>query len=243
MLDLESGIGFMVLSILLKIEDSNMKNKIEILMITGKGEAREAYREWLHSFNCDLITDLISDIANVEVSENLSVLNHSDLKRFDIVINNSMFLEPTAGEAEALLDFVKNGKSFLGLHTATVSFLNSPEYIRMIGGRFVTHDDIKTFTVNTKLHKIGYEGIEESVHPICSGVSDFTILDELYVVEGDFTGLDVIARAEGHPVMWRQPWGKGKSLYLALGHESYSIQNPGYRKLLRNGILWLAENL
>ena len=68
-------------------------------------------------------------------------------------------------------------------------------------------------------------------------------MDELYLMQGITDDLEVIARAEYHPVMWWRNYGKGKVLVLTLGHGDYSQTNEGFKSLFRNGVLWLTKGL
>ena len=151
-------------------------------------------------------------------------------------------MEPSAEQFKAFYKFIEGGKSYFSIHAGLVSFLNSDEYLAMMGAKFINHDDAKTFTVNSYNAWYGWEAEDKrQKHPIVNDVHDFKILDELYLAQFLTSDIEVIARAEFHPIMWTRQWKKGRILCLTLGHGDYSQQNPGFQKLLLNGVAWLLE--
>jgi type 1 glutamine amidotransferase len=214
---------------------------VKILLITGSAQpASGNYGDWHHDhYNQHLVTAL-EGIAKVTVTADLSILNDESLKEFSIIINNSLFKEPDEKQFAAFRRFIEGGKSYFAIHAGLVSFLNSETYAEVIGGKFINHDEIKTFTVNTHNAWYGWEAEDEGVkHTITRNVADFKTLDELYLVEFNDPGNEVIARAELHPVMWARRLKKGTVLCLTLGHGEFSQTNSGFQQLFYNGIRWL----
>ncbi len=170
---------------------------------------------------------------DVTMTDDLNMLNPETLSDYDVIVNFSTFLEPTEEQVNALLSAVENGKGFVGIHGATATFWNAPEYLKMIGGKFIVHDEFKPFTVNFSVREI------ES-HPITEGMEDFTIEDELYIIEGDLTQWHILARAEGHPIIYTKAWGKGRVYSNALGHDTRALNHPSFQALLVRGVEWTA---
>lgn len=196
--------------------------------------------------------------ADLRITDDLSVLTPETLAPYQAVVNYSTFLTPTAEQVQALLQAVENGLGFLGLHAASATFWNSPAYLTMLGSRFLRHDPFKTFRVT----------IADRTHPITAGVDDFDIEDELYEVGGntaDFPALaaalaagqpaselrhlgegplgpeiHVLATAEGHPLLYVKTYGRGRVHYNALGHDARALTNPHFRRLVLQGLAWVA---
>lgn len=180
------------------------------------------------------LSGLLSRKFDVTMTDDLGVLHPGTLSAYDVIVNFTTFLEPTDEQIGALLDAVKGGKGFVGIHGATVTFWNSTAYLEMIGGKFIVHDPNKVFTVNISTSK----HVEK--HPITEGVEDFCIQDELYIIEGDLTQWHILARAEGHPIVHTKTWGKGRVYSNALGHDARALNNPGFQTLTVNGVEWAA---
>jgi len=206
-----------------------MKNNARVLLLIGGAPYHDQpeHRETLSEF--------IGASFSLTMTDDLGILTPDGLSEYDVFVNYTTFAEPSEDQVSALLEAVKGGKGFVGIHGATATFWNSPAYLDMIGGKFITHDSNKEFVVNVKG--------AVAPHPITSGIEDFRIQDELYIVEGDMTKWEVIARAEGHPILFNKKYGKGRVHNNALGHDRQALSNPSFQKLVINGIAWAANLL
>src|SRR5438132_823871 len=63
-------------------------------------------------------------------------LNPQNLAKYDAVLLYANHDSATPAQAQALLDFVRSGKGFIPIHSASHCFRNSAEFIRMVGGQF-----------------------------------------------------------------------------------------------------------
>lgn len=181
-----------------------------------------------------ILSEFIGAKCKMVMHEDMDVMSDEGLEPFDVIVNYTTFYEPTVPQSTALINAVFNGKGFVGIHGATATYWNSPEYLRMIGGTFIVHDKFKLFKV-----KFGSERCVEA-HPITAGIEDFDIEDELYIVEGDQTQWHIIARAEGHAILYNKTHGNGRVHYNALGHDGYSLNHPSFQQLVLNAIEWAA---
>jgi len=197
--------------------------------------------------------------ADVRITDDLAVLNPAELAQYRVIANWSTFVQPNSDQVQALLDAIAGGAGFLSLHGGAATFWNSAPYLTMLGSRFVRHDPFKQFMVS----------IDDREHPITLGINDFTVEDELYELGGkvaEFAALaagvttgrsnselralgdgplspdvHVLASAEGHPLLYVKTYGRGRVHYNALGHDTQALQNPSYRRLLAQGLAWVAD--
>lgn len=235
----------LLLSMLLGSVDAQSQSakRTKILLITGVGitDSTHRYHDWSHEHYNAILADYVKEFADMTVTDKLTYLTDDSLQHYDVIINNSLFKEPTKSQFDAFYRFIESGKSYFVIHAGLVSFLNSDKYLPMMGGRFINHDDVKTFLVHTSDYWYGWEQESKKYrHPIVKKLTDFTTLDELYLAQFNTAEIEVIARAEFHPVMWTRNWGKGRILCLTLGHGDYSQQNPGFKTLFVNGLKWLT---
>lgn len=173
--------------------------------------------------------------ADIEMvmTDDFAVLESDELTRYDLCVSYTFEGKLTAKQEEGLLSFVKSGRGFVGIHTATVSFLENEGYIDMLGGKFKDHASYGEFAVV----------IKEKDHPITAGVADFSTTDELYAT---YHGEDIhtLATARGQekdePMVWTKPYGKGRVCYIALGHDAAGVRNENFLKLLLNAVQWAA---
>jgi len=139
----------------------------------------------------------------------------------------------TPNQEAALVVYVEQGGSFLGVHGATVFREEYSLYPDMLGGRFVSHAAYSEFPVR----------IRDTAHAVTQGVGDYSVMDEPYVVER-YPGSDVLLTGawdgDAHPLGWVKHHGKGRVCYLANGHDRASLDHPEVQRLLRNAARWCA---
>jgi uncharacterized protein len=155
----------------------------------------------------------------------------------------------TPQQKQDLLDFVaKDGKGFIGVHTATATTASWREYQDMIGGSFDNHP-------------WGITGakiiVERPEFPAMKDLKTGSVLeDEQYQMRApyDRSKVDVLARLDTRgldmklpgvhrtdgdfPVAWIKPYGKGRVFYSGLGHPDAAWDDPRVQTLFLEGIKW-----
>ena len=218
------------------------KGKINVLLIGGDDvtpyhdphEISEKTREAL----------LLSDRFDVKICEDSFILeSEKALARYDVIVMTMYNAHtPTISDQakENLLDFVKGGKGFYVQHLASASFKEWDEFGKLCGRKWIMgksgHGPRSVFKAK----------IAKNEHPITKGMGDFKIFDELYSkLQGD-TDIQVLVSAysdwseKEEPLVFVRPYGKGRSVHNALGHDFKAILNPGMQKLICRGVEWAA---
>ena len=181
-----------------------------------------------------MMADWLKDagFSNVTLTDDRSTIT-GDLDEYDLLILSMTMYKLSPAEEEAIVSFVEGGKRLFGIHSVTVVDPGNEEYIKMMGGRFTHHSPRHEFTVK----------VADPGHPIVEGVTDFKITDELYVLDRTPSAASVLLTAfwEDHaqPILYIRAHGKGKVLYNALGHDQAAHENPGFKKLIVQGVNWL----
>jgi len=175
---------------------------------------------------------LIEAGFDVFVTENRDDFKGEAIKPYDVIVCYTTGEDLTGEQASGLLGGIIGGKGFVGVHSAADSFKQTPGYINMIGGKFLTHPHYwpkLTFNITSRFH------------PVVAGIEDFQMEEELYMMEtnGHFDLL-MTAWFEGfeRPITWVKPYGYGRVLYTALGHDKVQTENPNFQKLITNGVRW-----
>src|SRR5690606_27415741 len=182
---MRKALQVLVFAIALTPAVAQTKRPFKMLLTTGGNNppAHQPYGTWHHEHYNHLLAEYVKDFATIRATSDLSVLRDDSLNGYDMIINNSLFLEPNEKQQEAFFKFVESGKPYFVVHAGHVSFVNAPKYNEMLGGRFIQHDDFKTFEVKTCDFWYGWEAESKSYkHPIVRGVNDFKTADELYMV-------------------------------------------------------------
>jgi type 1 glutamine amidotransferase len=83
-------------------------------------------------------------------------------------------------------------------------------------------------------------------HPILEGVGDFEVSDESYKGMWHSPKALVLMETDNpnndKPVVWIGPWQKSRVVAIQVGHGPGAHNDPGYRRLVRNAILWTAHS-
>lgn len=182
-----------------------------------------------------------------DVTRDASILTADVLARYDaVVFYTTGELPLDAGQKAALLDFVRGGGGFAGIHSAADTFHDWPAYGALVGGYFDNHP---------WRQEVGIR-VEDRGHPATRHLGDgFRISDEIYQFKAwerarvdvllslDTASVDVrkegVKRTDGDfALAWTRPYGDGRVFYTALGHEEAVWRDERFQRLVVNGIAW-----
>lgn len=187
--------------------------------------------------------------ATCDVSEDPAVFTDENLARYQAIVfsnsNNEAFSAPE--QSAAFVRFVRKGGGFVGIHSASGSERDNPEFRKVIGGTFLWHPPIQPLQVIVKDAKHPstahlpevWEWRDEGY--MCKLVPGLHVLLELDLTAIATPPRDVWkVKVEGDriPLAWCQEIGEGRSFYTALGHEIACYANPVFRRHLEGGISW-----
>ncbi len=177
----------------------------------------------------------------VDQSEDMGILCPESLAPYDVIVNATTDREPEPTQHHALIEAVAQGKGLVVIHGGLASFWNSQAYFGMIGGKFAGKSldvpGLGDFRVN-----LG-PGRHIISHPITLGLEDYDVNDELFFLMGDQTQWQVLARAQGHPIMYCKSFGLGRVFVCALGHDETRFLVPTTTEILRRASLWVAGEM
>jgi uncharacterized protein len=172
-----------------------------------------------------------------------------DLDQFDLIAFYTSGNPVSAEQKKKLLDAITAGKPFVGIHSASDTFVvKGPDidpYIAMVGAEFSTHDDqqkAKNLVVSPNFP--GMKGLGES----------FELMEEWYPFTKFAKDLHVILVQETkgmkgphyqrppYPATWAHMYGKGRVFYTSLGHREDIWTNSIFQQILLGGIAWALGN-
>lgn len=218
-----------------------------ILYITHSAAFR--HQSIPHSVEALKAIAAISGKLEITATEDVSLLNAAALRNYDAVMFYTTGELPISDQQKQdLLTFIRGGKGFGGVHSATDTFYKWPEYAELIGGWFNGHP----WTQPVKIT------VADPANPLVAHLApSFELRDEIYqfknFAEGrvrvllklDTSSVDMKARginpgATEFPLVWVRPYGKGRVFYSALGHFDEVWDMPGIRGMLLEGMLWIT---
>jgi type 1 glutamine amidotransferase len=154
-----------------------------------------------------------------------------------------------------LMDFITSGKGFIGIHAASDTFHNWPEYIQMIGGNFDGHP----WHANTNVQIDVEKGQEKHPLNVMFAGQSLNFKEEIYQLKNydskrqhTLLRLNVeksdkvngLKRADGdYGVSWARHHGKGRVFYCSLGHNHDMYWNPKVLEHYLSGIQWAIGDL
>ena len=130
-------------------------------------------------------------------------------------------------QLKALTDYVEGGGAFLPIHCASACYGGSPEFIKLVGGRFKSHTDgvFKVTNANPS-------------HPIMRSYGGFKAWDETYVHDNHGDDRVILEKRDAEPWTWVREQGKGRVFYTAAGHDHRVWDLPEFHDLIKRAIFW-----
>jgi type 1 glutamine amidotransferase len=175
--------------------------------------------------------------------------NAKNLNDFDaILFFTGGGLEMDTQQKADLLSFVhEDGKGFLGVHSAAITFVDWPEYRDMIGGFYDEHPWL-TFDAPIIVEDPTFPGMQAFPRT-------FALRDEIYQMKNysrdrvrvlmrlDVNKLDMnnknVHRTDGDfAVTWAKMYGKGRVYYTTLGHAEANWDRPDFQQMITQAIQW-----
>ena len=164
----------------------------------------------------------------------------------------------TLAGKQALFDFVRGGKGFVGTHSAADTFhtdneaLKGPErfknhgdqadpYVCFLGAEFIRHGKQQA-GVNKVIDKTfpGFEKVGDS----------FSFVEEWYTLKDFRPEIHVLTtfndpalqgddyKRPAYPNCWAKAEGKGRVFYTAMGHREDVWTNPTFQQILVGALRW-----
>ncbi|MFH1743509.1 MAG: ThuA domain-containing protein [bacterium] len=163
------------------------------------------------------------------VTNDPEILASPKLDQFDLCIFYTQGGALSPEQLNGLLGFVRGGKGFVGIHCASDSFMNCPEYIDMVGSHFTGHGPVCEFPVC----------VTDPEHILGRRMEPFSITDEFYILDYDPKKVHTVFHAfwggKKEPMVYTKKYGKGTVCYIALGHDERAFKHPSFQQIVIRG--------
>ncbi|MBN1342296.1 MAG: ThuA domain-containing protein [Phycisphaerae bacterium] len=191
-------------------------------------------------------------LKNSQAEIDLSHVTPEYLNQFDAVIFYVMAQLPNSDALyKMLIDYVKSGKAFIGIHNAADQFYRPAEYNEMVGGSYAGRPWMAdgppvVITIEDKNHPAtkmlpAEWKIQEEIYQIGPPYSrnNQRVLMSLNTAKTDMNKPDLLYGKNGdYAVSWCKMVGKGRLFYTSLGHSERTWNDPLFQKHLLGGIKW-----
>jgi uncharacterized protein len=188
-----------------------------------------------------------SGLFDVTATEDVSQLSTENLARYSTVMFFTTGELPVdAAQKEALLDFVRSGHGFVGVHSATDTFYEWADYGALIGGYFdghPWHQSVRIDVTDPSDALVSFLGRSFEIKDEIYQIRDFDEQGSRVLLRLDQKSVDlsrdgVHQRSYGWPLAWTRSYGQGRVFYTGLGHEEAAWRDERYQRLLLNAIRW-----
>jgi type 1 glutamine amidotransferase len=152
--------------------------------------------------------------------------------------------DPGVPDLAAFLAWLAAGHGFVGVHSASDTYHDRPEYLAMLGNEFQTHGDQATVEAL----------IEAPSHPALAHLgARYRVFDEIYRFthnnRGEVAplltldrypddGLDRAGEPGDLPLAWTRAHGQGRVFYTALGHRDELWNDDAFQRHVVGGLRW-----
>jgi hypothetical protein len=238
-----------------------------VVSVPQAGSARPAQKGKLlymtltkgfHHQSVELSKQVVKEIGeksgafDTSVTEDVGTFTKENLKNYDAVMfNTTGELPMTDEEKSALVDFIRSGHGFVGVHSATDTFYTWGTYGDIIGGWFNNHpwhEMVTIDVVDPKSNLVSFLGNSFQINDEIYQISDFKAETSHVLLQLDPKSVNtqkegVRIRYYGWPVAWTRMFGKGRVYYNSLGHEEAVWKDPRYQQMLQNGMRWVMKEI
>ncbi len=150
---------------------------------------------------------------------------------------------------QGLLDWVNQGGGLGGIHSATDTYYDWPEYGELMGGYFAGHP----------WNQVARFNVEDPDHPVVAHLApSFNFLEEIYIfrnydreaqhnlISVDNTSVDASQGANVRPdlyyaLLWTKDVGQGRVLYNGFGHHDGAFADQRMLDMLTGTVKWLTK--
>jgi uncharacterized protein len=189
-----------------------------------------------HAFTVDYVRGGKDGKDDADVKEKMTP---ESLRKYDAVVFANTTGDLPIPDKDAFIEWIKSGKGFIGMHSASDTFHHYQPYLDMLGGEFMTHhEQVCVDCINQDRRNPATRHLK----------AIWTIFDEIYIIKNfNRTNMHGLLTLDKHPntgvpgdypISWSKTVGQGKVFYTALGHREDVWENPVYQKHILEGIRW-----
>jgi hypothetical protein len=136
------------------------------------------------------------------------------------------------------------GQGVIILHHALLSYKRWAPFTKISGLSDRGEGEGFKYTPNESVNAF----ISDASHPITSGVADFTLIDETYLLgetheDGNHVLITTDNATSNKNLAWVRQYKGSRVFCFASGHDYNAYDNPGFRKIVHNAILWTSGRI
>jgi hypothetical protein len=211
-----------------------------IVIVTATAGFRHSSIELGEETLASIAASQQADVTFVRTEEEVAArFTPAELQTVTAVLFVNTTGDLPSSAARALVDWVRGGGTFVGIHSASDTWHDDPEYLDMLGGEFDHHPP----------EADGEIVVEDFAHPATASLtSPYVVFEEFYAFRRyDPAGVHLLLSlrretgAAPEPLAWEKRWGNGRVLYTALGHREDVWSSEWFQRHLTGIMTWALQ--
>ena len=216
-----------------------MSNKLKLAVLVENHPYDVVnFQAMLHSFeNCEVYVQPLD----------LFIQDEDNKNSYDTVLwynmNTAIPEEGSRLEKYISTEIGEKGQGIILIHHALLCFQRWEVFTKVCGLHNRGHEGFK-YAQNQKV--LGQ--IADAAHPITAGLSDFSIIDETYILgEPSESGNHVLIKTDNETSMknlaWVREYKKSRVFCYASGHDNNAYADPSFRQVLHRAVMWTSGKI
>jgi type 1 glutamine amidotransferase len=195
--------------------------------------------------------ELSRGIFDVTITQDGAQLSRETFPRYDAIVFFTA-INPPGVDIDALVEWVRGGGAFIGIHSTANTYQKHPGFGELLGARY---DRRPWRTAKAPQTKVRVK-VNDRTHAATRHLgAEFEIADDIYQYKNiDVAGVHLLLSLDRGsldlssakmnredtilPVAWTRNFGRGRVFYTALGDWEPTWSDPRYRTHLTEGIKW-----
>jgi len=241
---------FLILQLTLCAPSSGQQKQFKALLVVT---TRGWHHESIHQGVLALQELGRKNFFDVVLFEDPNSFTDKNLEQYQVVI----FLNTTgdifdSAQQRVLERFIRAGKGFVGIHSASDTEYGWDWYTKLVGRMFHIHPVIQTAMLDVVDpsfpglqgfggHKLWTDEWYEFGPENTSGLNYILAVDESsYNPKADWGTKKGDGMGKFHPIAWYHTYDGGRAFYTALGHMPSDFTDPIFLNHVYGGIFWAA---
>jgi type 1 glutamine amidotransferase len=234
---------------------------LRVLILTGQSD--ELYHHWRNS--TPFLRSVLENSGrfDVKVEEEVDGISARTLGKFDVLLVNYQGPRWAPETEKAAEEFVRSGKGMVAFHGVSYGEFFGQEWVDshwVQSGKgnkgWVAYSEMLGMTWppedigHAPRHIFTVKWVDRD-HPIARGLPPtFIANDELYhritlrpatrVLATAYDDPSLGGTGKDEPIVWTVSYGRGRAVYISLGHDLSAMSQPGFIAALIRGTEWTA---
>jgi type 1 glutamine amidotransferase len=170
--------------------------------------------------------------------------------QYDVILAYDNYQQISEQAKADFANLVKGGKGLVVVHHGIGSYLDWPEFWKIMGARWyhvkTIVGGVEKFSFPSDTNDVRFRvHVVDPRNPVTKGMSDYDMIDETYQAFDVFPDshplLSTDSPLSNKIIAWEKTYGKGRVVCIQSGHGPDAYVNPNFQQFLRQTIRWTGR--